>query len=63
LVQNLSEEIVKEIEKDEIISLPNYYIFFDFFSSKVGLSSKEIRDTFLWIQHQRFKPYLNYLKK
>jgi|KBSSwiStaDraftv2_1062776.scaffolds.fasta_scaffold222681_1 uncharacterized protein YjbI with pentapeptide repeats len=54
-VKGLSKEDKVKISTEETTSLGDYGVFIKFFLSDVGMSAMEIKQVFLWTQHEYFQ--------
>lgn len=57
-VSGVSEDLQSMIRRFKINYLPDYGSFFDYFRSDMGMSPKEIKSTFIWVNHEYFRSLL-----
>ena len=57
-VKGLGQEDEAMLLNEEIVDLADYGVFIRFFRSNVGLSPAEIKEIFLWTQHEYFQSML-----
>lgn len=57
------EKIRPLIHRFKTTSLPDYGSFFDYFRSKLGMTPKEIKTTFIWVNHEYFRSLLEQVEK
>jgi uncharacterized protein YjbI with pentapeptide repeats len=60
-VTGLSQEDQAKISTEETTNLGDYGVFIKFFRSEVGMSAMEIKQVFLWTQHEYFQSIVRWI--